>query len=100
METRSSLECKKRVFRSFGTIIPYKDELLVAGGDVLTGHNPKNGKEIWRWGTWNPNHKEQWWRLVPSPVVGEDKILVCAPKRAPIYAIRSGLTGVTQGLLV
>ena len=88
---------KKESLESFGTIIPYKDQLLVAGGDVLTGHNPKNGKEIWRWGTWNPNHKEQWWRLVPSPVVGADKILVCAPKRAPIFAIRSGLTGSHTG---
>ena len=72
---------------------------LIAGGDVLTGHDPQSGKEIWRWGTWNPNHKEQWWRLVPSPVVGKGVILVCAPKKAPIFAIKTGLKGIMRGAM-
>ena len=75
---------------SYGTPMPYssggKDQLLVAGGDYLSGHDPKNGKELWRWGTWNPGHRELWWRLVPSPVAGDGVVLVCAPKKAPVYA--------------
>ena len=82
---------------SFGTIIPYKNQLVIAGGDVLTGHEPNSGKELWRWGTWNPGHKEQWWRLVPSPVIGEGVILVCAPKKAPIYAVETDLRGFHEG---
>ena len=78
---------KKESLESFGTIIPHNNELIVAGGDVLTSHDPATGRELWRWGTWNPGHKEQWWRLVPSPVVGDNVILVCAPKRAPVFAI-------------
>lgn len=88
---------KKESLESFGTIIPHGNQLLIAGGDVLTGHDPKSGKELWRWGTWNPNHKEQWWRLVPSPVVGDGVILVCAPKKAPIFAVELGLTGIKTG---
>ena len=88
---------QKESLESFGTIIPHNNQLLIAGGDVLTGHDPKSGKEIWRWGTWNPNHKEQWWRLVPSPVVGKGVILVCAPKKAPIFAIKTGLKGIHEG---
>ena len=72
---------------SFATIIPYKGSLLVAGGDFLTSHDPKNGDEVWRWGTWNSNHKQEWWRLVPSPVAGNGKVLVCAPKNAPVFAV-------------
>ena len=72
---------------SFSTIIPYRGNLLVAGGDILTSHDPKSGKELWRWGTWNPNHKQEWWRLVPSPVSGNGKILICAPKNAPVFAV-------------
>ena len=79
-------EANKESLESFGTIIPNNGELLIAGGDVLTGHNPDNGKENWRSGTWNPGHREQWWRLVPSPVAGDGVVLVCAPKKQPVYA--------------
>ena len=61
-------------------------QLLVAGGDALTGHDPTNGKELWRWGTWNPT-KIGHWRLVPSPVAGSGVALACAPKKSPVYAV-------------
>ena len=60
------------------------------GAAVASGHDPKTGTELWRWGTWNEGHREQWWRLVPSAVVGEGVVLVCAPKRAPAYAVKLG----------
>ena len=63
-----------------------KLQLLIAGGDALSGHDPASGKEIWRWETWNPN-KIGHWRLVPSPVAGSGVALACAPKRSPIYAV-------------
>ncbi len=78
---------------SYTTMIPYvgvdgRQQLLLAGGDVLTAHDPATGAELWRWGTWNEGHRERWWRLVPSVVVGGGVALVCAPKRQPVYAIR------------
>ena len=82
---------------AFTTPIPYsfggKKQLLVVGGDALTGHDLETGKELWRWGTWNPKRITHW-RLVPSPVAGEDIVLACAPKNDPIYAIRPRGTGV------
>jgi len=86
---------KKESREAFSTIIPYNDSLLVAGGDFLTSHNPKNGSELWRWGTWNNGHKQEWWRLVPSPVAGDGKVLVCAPKKAPVFAV--SLSGKKSG---
>ena len=83
--TTDHLMPRKESLESFGTIIPHGNQLLVAGGDVLTGHDFPKRKELWRWGTWNPNHKEQWWRLVPSPVVGGGVVLVCAPKKLPSF---------------
>jgi outer membrane protein assembly factor BamB len=81
---------------AFTTPIPYSfggnKQLLVVGGDALTGHDLQTGKELWRWGTWNPKRIRHW-RLVPSPVAGEDIVLVCAPKNDPIYAIRPKGTG-------
>ncbi len=82
---------------SFTTPIPLigteREEILVNGGDALTGHDPQTGQELWRWGTWNPDRVPHW-RLVPSPVSGDGIILACAPKRSPIYAVRTGGTGV------
>ena len=78
---------------AFTTPVPFvhngRRELLVVGGDDLSGHDLETGKELWRWGTWNPTRIRHW-RLVPSPVANEDVILACAPKRDPIYAIRTG----------
>lgn len=82
---------------AFTTPMPYTiggvPQLLVAGGDALTGHDPETGKELWRWGTWNPERIPHW-RLVPSPVAGDGIVLACAPKRAPIYAVKAGGAGV------
>jgi len=82
---------------AFTTPIPIlhdgRPELVVVGGDCLTGHNPKDGRELWRWGTWNPK-KEPFWRLVPSPVYGSGIILACGPKGEPVYGIKAGGDGV------
>lgn len=82
---------------AFTTPIPHKGngrtELLVAGGDCVTGHDPATGKELWRWGTWNESHRIPHWRLVPSPVAGDGIVLVCAPKNAPVYATKLGMNG-------
>lgn len=81
---------------SFATPVPFsfrgQRQILIVGGDDLTGHDPKTGKELWRWGTWNPRRIGHW-RHVPSPVAGDEIILVCAPKRDPIYAIKAGGSG-------
>ena len=83
-------------FEAFSTPIPFsykgREELLIAGGDALTGHDPGTGEELWRWETYNPRRVPHW-RLVPSPVAGDGVILVCAPKNAPVYAIKAGGTG-------
>ncbi len=90
-------KAKAESLESFATPIPFnyqgKDQILIVGGDVLTGHDPASGKELWRWGTWNPTRIGHW-RHVPSPIASEDVILVCAPKRDPIYAVKAGASGV------
>jgi outer membrane protein assembly factor BamB len=81
---------------SFSTPMPWsgggREELLVSGGDCLSGHSLTDGKELWRTVSWNPE-KIGHWRLVPGPVAGDGIILGCAPKRAPIYAVKAGATG-------
>lgn len=86
-------EARAESREAYSTPIPFESqgraEILIVGGDCLTGHDPQTGEELWRWGTWNPG-KTGDWRLVPSPVAGGGVILACAPKGHPIFAIRAG----------
>ncbi|MFT5106925.1 MAG: outer membrane protein assembly factor BamB [Pseudoalteromonas tetraodonis] len=82
-------EAKAESLEAFTTPVIHKNQLLITGGDCITGHNPKTGKELWRWGTWNPERIGHW-RLVPSPVAGGGVALACAPKKNPIYAVSLG----------
>ncbi len=81
---------------AFSTPIPIlhegRPELVISGGDCLTGHDPSTGEELWRWGTYNPEAIGHW-RLVPSPVYGSGTLLVCGPKGAPVYGIAAGGKG-------
>ena len=81
---------------AFSTPVPLarngRIELLIVGGDCLTGHDSETGKEFWRWGTWNPRQIGHW-RLVPSPVYGGGVVLACAPKGSPVYAVKAGGEG-------
>jgi outer membrane protein assembly factor BamB len=68
-----------------------KVEIVVTGGDVVTGHDPETGKELWRATGLNPGN-DPWYRIVASPVAIGD--LVVAPTRVkPMLAIRGGGRG-------
>jgi outer membrane protein assembly factor BamB len=89
-------EAREESREAFTTPIPFshqgRDEILLAGGDCLSGHDPDTGREIWRWGTWNPTRITHW-RLVPSPVGGGGVALACGPKGSPVYAVKAGQKG-------
>jgi outer membrane protein assembly factor BamB len=81
---------------AFTTPIPFehngRKEILLAGGDAISGHDPATGAELWRWGNWNPDRIGHW-RQVVSPVAGDGVVLLCAPKGEPIYAVKAGGAG-------
>jgi outer membrane protein assembly factor BamB len=89
-------EASAESLEAFTTPMPYKhagrEELLIVGGDCISGHDPDTGKEFWRWGTWNPTRIGHW-RLVPSATAGAGIVLACGPKDAPIYAVKLGGKG-------
>ncbi|CAN5799341.1 PQQ-binding-like beta-propeller repeat protein [soil metagenome] len=68
-----------------------KTEIVVTGGDVVTGHDPATGKELWRSKGLNPDNIPSY-RIVSSPIVAAG--LVIAPTRVrPMLAIKPGGTG-------
>ena len=66
-------------------------EIVVTGGDVVTGHHPDDGRELWRAGGLNPDGSGSQ-RLVASPVVIGDTIIVPSRER-PLLAFRAGGRG-------
>jgi outer membrane protein assembly factor BamB len=67
------------------------EEIVITGGDVVTGHDPATGRELWRADGLNPTNDAAN-RIVASPFVFGD--LVYAPSRErPMLAIRAGGRG-------
>ena len=61
-------------------------EIVLTGGDVVTGHDPRTGHELWRASGLNPG-REGNYRIVASPVAAGD--VVVAPTRVrPMLALR------------
>ena len=89
-------EARQEGFEAYSTPLPLRyegrDELVVVGGDCITGHAPATGEELWRWSTWNPTRITHW-RLVPSAVAGGGVVLASAPKGSPVYAFKLGGKG-------
>jgi outer membrane protein assembly factor BamB len=66
-------------------------EIVITGGDVVTGHDPATGKELWRANGLNPSNDGSY-RLVASPVVYGD-VIVAPSRERPIIALKAGGRG-------
>jgi outer membrane protein assembly factor BamB len=65
--------------------------IVVSGGDYLTGHDPADGREVWRCGGMNPQ-KDEWYRAVCSPAIVGEMVFACI-KKGPAVACRAVGTG-------
>jgi outer membrane protein assembly factor BamB len=66
-------------------------ELVISGGDCLTGHDPATGKELWRGNGFNPDNDPAH-RIVASPVA-MDGIVYAPTRERPLQAFRAGGRG-------
>lgn len=68
-----------------------KTEIVTTGGDLVTGHDPATGKELWRADVLNPQ-KARNYRIISSPIIAGG--LIIAPTRVnPLVALRPGGRG-------
>ena len=66
-------------------------EIVITGGDCVTGHDSASGKELWRANGLNPDHDPSY-RIIASPIIFND--IVYAPTRVrPLLALRAGGRG-------
>jgi outer membrane protein assembly factor BamB len=66
-------------------------EIVISGGDVVTGHDPATGKELWRANGLNP-HNDGNYRIVASPLALADMIIAPSRER-PLLALKAGGRG-------
>ncbi len=70
-------------------------EIAIAGGDIVTGHDPATGKELWRANGLNPNN-DPYYRIVASPIFAGG-LIITPTRNRPMLALRPGGSGdVTQ----
>jgi outer membrane protein assembly factor BamB len=68
-----------------------RTEIVITGGDVVTGHDPETGQELWRADGLNPENNRNY-RIVASPLIIGDVII--APTRVrPMLALKAGGRG-------
>ena len=66
-------------------------EIVITGGDAVTGHDTETGVELWRADGLNPSRNRSY-RIVASPIVQGD--MIYAPTRVrPLLALRAGGRG-------
>jgi outer membrane protein assembly factor BamB len=66
-------------------------EIVITGGDIVTGHDPATGKELWRANGLNPTN-DPYYRIVASGLVAGG--LIIAPTRnKPMLALKPGGAG-------
>ena len=66
-------------------------EIVVTGGDVVTGHDPASGRELWRMDGLNPTNNPSN-RIIASPVAVGD-IVIAPTRERPMLAIKGGGRG-------
>lgn len=66
-------------------------EIVITGGDCVTGHDMATGKELWRANGLNPDNNP-FYRIVASPIIFND--IIYAPTRVkPLLALKAGGRG-------
>jgi outer membrane protein assembly factor BamB len=73
-----------------------KLQLVISGGDYVTGHELDTGKELWRMGGFNPSNNTANRTIASSLVIGEN-IFTPSMRGRPFVAFRAGGVGDITG---
>ncbi|MDP6546728.1 MAG: PQQ-binding-like beta-propeller repeat protein [Phycisphaerae bacterium] len=70
-------------------------QIVIHAAEYLTGHDPKTGRELWRW-QFVPHGRERWQRVVSSAVAGDGVLYFGRPRWRGLYAVRPSGKGVLK----
>ncbi len=75
----------------FLATIDGRKQIVINGGNYITGHDVTTGAELWRGGGMNPKDDTAY-RVVPSPTV-RDGMIFAPTRKVPLVAFRAGGSG-------
>jgi outer membrane protein assembly factor BamB len=73
-----------------------KQQLVVSGGDYVTGHDVDTGKELWRMGGFNPTANPAN-RTIASSLVVDGYVVAAASRGQPMIGFKAGGSGTITG---
>ena len=73
-----------------------KEQLIISGGDYVTGHDLDTGKELWRMGGFNPTNNPANRTIASSLVIGGN-VYASASRGAPMIGFKAGGSGNITG---
>lgn len=68
-------------------------QIVLYGGDYVTGHDPADGHELWRYQYSNPRGNID--RLIPTAVADDERVYCAYPRGSKVFAVKAG-TNPTQ----
>ena len=66
--------------------------IVIAGSDHVTAHDASDGSLLWDYAGLNPNH-EGMWRMIASPTLGDDSVVVPFGRGRFLANVRLGGSG-------
>jgi outer membrane protein assembly factor BamB len=88
---------------SYTTPMPWeregKHEIVLHGGEFVTGHDVETGAETWRW-QFIPRDRQVWQRTVASATVSGGMVYIPRPKDRPLYALKPNGKGTLEDTCV
>jgi outer membrane protein assembly factor BamB len=73
-----------------------KQQLVISGGDYVTGHDLDTGKELWRMGGFNPSGNPAN-RTIASSLVVDGNVIFSASRGQPMIGFKAGGSGIITG---
>jgi outer membrane protein assembly factor BamB len=77
-------------------VVDGKQQVVISGGDYVTGHDLNNGKELWRMGGFNPDNNPANRTIASSLVIG-GTVFTPSTRGKPFIAFRAGGSGNITG---
>ena len=81
---------------SYATPMPFapggRKQIILHGGEYVTGHDAATGKELWRW-EFSPVNREVWQRTVSSSATDGSRIFVGRARWRGLYCLKPAGAG-------